>query len=140
MDSKRKGVSIERLLCDLDSVELKELRVQFLNEVSKRRHDLAKEEEDKLNKFVDNLSLHRGWYSADHLDAVTLIKFNLPIEQRVRLSKLSDTISRAFDELARLKREVADTANREGKPNSAYFYTTVKRMKKFVEKRGWAIS
>lgn len=124
------NTSVAKLLKNLDSYELKELRSQFHTQYSETIHRLAREEQEQIRVFIDGLSLDRSWYETQR-DAVSLNRYNLPIEHRRTLNGISDAISKGFRELDELKTEVARDARRTGTPYSKVFSTTVKRMNRY---------
>ena len=126
----RKTVNVESLLKNLDSNELKELKQRFNDQFRSNMHNLREAEIIEVRQFIDGLSLDRGWYDSQR-DAVSLSRYNLPIEQRRKLNEISDAISRGFRDLGELKTEVAREAKRNGTPYSKVFTTTVRRMNRY---------
>jgi hypothetical protein len=127
---KAKVINVEALLNDLDSVELKALKKLFNAEFSASMHNIEKAEIEEIRVFVDGLDLTRNWNS-DNRNAVSLIKWNLERHHSQKLGEISETISRAFRDLDSLKKEVAESVKRQGKSNSGFFKTTIKRLNRY---------
>ena len=130
MKTKR-NINLTSLLSELDSNELSALRKQFNQQLSESMHKLEEAEKEEMRIFVDGLNLDRSRYWDNQRNCVSLISYNLPLEQRKRLDTLSNSISRAFKDLQDLKREVALECTRSGQPYSKVFCTSLKRMKKY---------
>jgi hypothetical protein len=124
------NVRLVSLLSNMDSNQLKELRKEFNTHYSNQMHDLDEKERVEILEFIDGLSLDRHW-NETHRNVVSLKRYSLPREQGQKLNTISDTISRAFNDLMELKREVAQDCRRDGIPNHRRFTTTVRRMNKF---------
>lgn len=127
---KRKVISIESILDGLDSNELKALRKAFNAECSSAMLKISKAEQMEMEIFINQLHLTRRHFNED-LDVVSLIRHSLTYDQRQVLNRINEMIKTAFDELAKLKSDVATDAQAKGLPNSAFFKTSVKRMNKF---------
>lgn len=126
---KLKVVNVESLLASLDSIELKELRKQFNEQVSINMAKIAEQEQFEMKRFVDNLHLTSKW--GRDIEVVSLTRWNISTDHRRRLADISDRISDAFTDLGQLKCEVAQCAKREGISFSRRFHTTLKRMNRY---------
>ena len=112
---------------EISSEELREARKAFNREITYRLDMLKEREIIECIYFVDSLPLR----SKSTLNAVSLKTDYLAECDRQEADDISDRIAEAFKDLLRLKRRIA-YANQES--NSKYFYTTPKRMKKYLDR------